>query len=281
MKVMRPIVRIGVNLVEGCTISGGEKAIEHLSQDLHFTHHLKVNQELMQAELPLFLHAVKDLNARLKQQVQAVKTQGKFPLVFGGDHALAIGSIAGSMHADTAVLWIDAHGDCNTPESSNTQRIHGMPLATLLHQGHPDLVALVDQPIKAKNILMVGVRDLDEQEEKQMVEWGVRFISMPEIRHHGLKWLYDEVMCFVQDKPNLHISFDCDSMNPKHYPGVNTAVEGGFEFKELHPLFEQLFALDQLSSMDIVEYNPTRDDGHTHQLIIEIDALLQQLRPKV
>jgi len=278
MKDMKPIVRVGVNLVEGCTITGGETAIERLSEDLAFAHVLETNPKLHAHETPLYLRTIVDLSQRLKAQVQAIHQANQFPLVFGGDHALAIGSIAGSLCEDLAVLWIDAHGDCNTPDSSTTQRIHGMPLATLMHHGHPDLVALSAYPIPAQNVLLIGVRDLDEAETRLMNQWGVRYIRMSDIHEYGIPWLTHEVLAFTHKHQALHISFDCDSMEPSLYPGVNTDVADGFVYKELQPLLSQLLSLPQLRSMDIVEYNPVRDNGATHRLILTLDELIHQVR---
>ncbi len=278
MKDMKKIVRIGVNLVEGCSIAGGENAMQRLSEDLSFDAVLSTNESLHKEEKPLYLHTIVEFSQRLKAQVEAVIKAGNFPLTFGGDHALAIGTMAGSMCEDLAVLWIDAHGDCNTPESSSSQRIHGMPLATLLHQGHPDLVALSPMALKAHNILLIGVRDLDEEEARLMNEWGVRAIMMQEIRLKGFEWLRQEVQAFVQRHQHLHVSFDCDSMEPSVYPGVNTPVPNGFMYEDLRPLLKDILALDQLRSMDIVEYNPMRDDGSTHRLILDIDELIHQVR---
>jgi arginase len=276
MKGVKSLYKIGVNLTEGCTLPGGEAAMQALSPEIVFDALLESDPSTHSAQVPLFLNTVVDLNQRLKSVVQNAQAQGHVTLVTGGDHALAIGSIAGAMQPNTRVLWIDAHGDCNTPESSLTQRIHGMPLATLMHHGHTDLVALVAVPLDPSDVLLIGTRDLDEAEKQLMARWGVRHLSMERIKTLGMNWLEREVMSFLNSAPHVHISFDCDSMDPAQYPGVNTAVAGGFSWNEVEPLMEQLIALPTLRSMDIVEFNPTRDNGQTKALILELHRRLER-----
>lgn len=277
---MKTIRKIGVVLKEGCDIEGGQFAIDALQKHITMDDVVRLDERLIKDQDPLYLDAVVDLNEHLKASVKEAYDQGEFPLVFGGDHALAIGSITGVAQAEHSVLWIDAHGDCNTEESSDSKRIHGMPLAVVQGHGHPSLTDLVDQPIEARNILLVGIRSLDDEEEALMKQWGVRWLTMEAIRKQGLEWMHHEVMLFARQAKHLHVSFDCDSMDPMHYPGVNTPVRGGFVSDEILPLLENVLSLDTISSMDIVEYNPTRDPNFdTLNLIQAITKLLEtQLR---
>jgi len=277
---MKTIRKIGVVLKEGCDIEGGQFAIDALQKHITMDDIVRLDEKLIKDQDPLYLDAVVDLNEHLKASVKEAYDQDEFPLVFGGDHALAIGSISGVAEAEHSVLWIDAHGDCNTEESSDSKRIHGMPLAVVQGHGHPSLTYLVDHPIEARNILLVGIRSLDDAEEELMKQWGVHWLTMEEIRIQGLEWMHREVMLFAKQAKHLHVSFDCDSMDPMHYPGVNTPVRGGFVSHEILPLLESVLSLDTISSMDIVEYNPTRDPNlDTMNLILTITKLLQtQLR---
>ena len=277
---MKTIRKIGVVLKEGCDIEGGQFAIDALQKHITMDDVVRLDEKLIKDQDPLYLDAVVDLNEHLKASVKEAYDQGEFPLVFGGDHALAIGSITGVAQAEHSVLWIDAHGDCNTEESSDSKRIHGMPLAVVQGHGHPSLTDLVDHPIEARNILLVGIRSLDDVEEELMKQWGVCWLSMEEIRRQGLEWMHHEVMLFAKQAKHLHVSFDCDSMDPMHFPGVNTPVRGGFVSDEILPLLENVLSLDTISSMDIVEYNPTRDPNFdTLNLIQAITKLLEtQLR---
>jgi arginase len=273
---MKTIRKIGVVLKEGCDIEGGQFAIDALQKHITMDDVVRLDEKLIKDQNPLYLDAVVDLNERLKASVKEAHDQGEFPLVFGGDHALAIGSITGVAQKEHAVLWIDAHGDCNTEESSDSKRIHGMPLAVVQGYGHPSLTYLVDRPIEAKNILLVGIRSLDDAEEALMKQWGVRWLTMEDIRRQGLEWMQREVMVFAKQAKHLHVSFDCDSMDPMHFPGVNTPVRGGFVSHEILPLLENVLSLDTISSMDIVEFNPTRDPNFgTMNLILTITKLLE------
>lgn len=277
---MKTIRKIGVVLKEGCDIEGGQFAIDALQKHITMDDVVRLDERLIKDQDPLYLDAVVDLNEHLKASVKEAYDQGEFPLVFGGDHALAIGSITGVAQAEHSVLWIDAHGDCNTEESSDSKRIHGMPLAVVQGHGHPSLTDLVDHLIEARNILLVGIRSLDDAEEELMKQWGIRWLSMEEVRRQGLEWMHHEVMLFARQAKHLHVSFDCDSMDPMHYPGVNTPVRGGFVSEEILPLLKDVLSLENISSMDIVEYNPTRDPNFdTLNLIQAITKLLEtQLR---
>ncbi len=279
---MKTIHKIGVVLKEGCDIEGGQFAIDALQKHIVMDDVIRLDETRIKEQDPLYLDAVVDLNAKLKTSVRKAFEQGDFPLIFGGDHALAIGTISAVAQENHAILWIDAHGDCNTEVSSDSKRIHGMPLAVVQGHGHPLLTQLVDTPIEAKNILLVGIRSLDDAEEALMKEWGVRWLSMEEIRSQGIEWMHQEVMRFVNQAEHLHVSFDCDSMDPMHYPGVNTPVRGGFVSEEILPLLEAVLSLDTIRSMDIVEYNPTRDPNRdTLNLILNITQRVEtQLRRK-
>lgn len=273
---MKKLRSIGVTLTHGCDIQGGEKAMDVLAQHLDFDARLELNPELLKREEPLYLTAVLDLNSRLKDVLRPILESGDVPLVFGGDHALAIGSLAAHTQANQAVLWIDAHGDCNTHETSLTQRIHGMPLAVAQGQGHPALTQLVDSPIRPENVLLIGIHDLDPLEEALMKQWGNRFITMQEIQDKGFDWLLEEVFVFMDSHAYVHCSFDCDSMDPYMIPGVNTPVSGGFTVDEIMPILQTVFSSDHLNAVDIVEFNPTRDSEATLQLILSIQKRLHE-----
>lgn len=271
---MKTIKRIGVVLKEGCDINGGQYAMDVLSQSIELDTVIKVNEDLIKIQNPLYLDAVVDLNQRLKKEVELAISEGSFPLVFGGDHALAIGSISAVAQDGHAILWIDAHGDCNTVESSDSKRIHGMPLAVVQGYGHPDLINLVHKTVESNNIMLIGIRSLDDEEERLMSLWGVHWITMGEIRKQGIDWLNEQVNRFIQDKKHLHVSFDCDSMDPSLFPGVNTPVKDGFKPYEILPLIKHVLNHPNISSMDIVEFNPTRDQGSTLDLIKTLNQMV-------
>lgn len=267
------IKRIGVELKEGCDIDGGDLAIKSLADLLEFDEILSIDPAKLKKEDPLYLGAVTDINVRLKAVVRETQKAGDFPLVFGGDHALAIGSISGILTDKTGVIWIDAHGDCNTDQSSLSRRIHGMPLAVLQGHGHPRLTALNDVVLKSSDILQIGIRSLDKEEEILMKQWGVRYITMKEIKTKGFDWMMRELQAFEAAHPVLHVSFDCDSIDPAEAPGVNTPAKHGLSLNEVRTILHSL-PFDKVSSMDIVEYNPVKDNGQTKAMVIAIDALV-------
>ncbi len=274
---MEKIIHIGVNLVQGCDLAGGEKAMQVLNQSIEMEEILEINQSLLKNENPLYLSAITDLNKRLKESILKHTKDKAFPIVFGGDHALAIGSIAASaQNDDWAVLWIDAHGDCNTDKSSISKRIHGMPLAITQGYGHADLVSIMDHYVPSQNILTVGIRSLDTEEEKLMNDWGVNIIWMDEIVEKGLEWCIQEINQFMVKHPNVHCSFDCDSMDPALIPGVNTPVKEGFNQTEILKVLDHVFDHTSLKSLDIVEFNPVNDNGNTLKLVEDVCALLHK-----
>lgn len=276
---MKKIVHIGVNLVQGCDISGGEKAMQVLSDSIDFDEILEIDQSLLKDEKPLYLTAITDLNYRIKQSIIDHTQNGEFPLVFGGDHALAIGSIAASAKDDDwAILWIDAHGDCNTDESSISKRIHGMPLAVTQGYGHPDLVSIMDHFVPSQNILTLGIRSLDPLEEALMKQWGVNIITMNEINEKGLIWCIEEVNKFMMKHQNVHCSFDCDSMDPHLIPGVNTPVNGGFNQTEIVEILKNVLQHRSLKSCDIVEFNPVQDNGNTLKCVKDVCELIHSIK---
>ena len=272
---MKKFVHIGVNLVQGCDISGGEKAMQVLSEVIDFDEILEIDESLLKDEKPLYLSAISEFNQRIKASVLKHTEKGEFPIVFGGDHALAIGSIAASAKDDDwAVLWIDAHGDCNTDTSSISQRIHGMPLAITQGHGHQDLVSIMDHFVPSQNILTLGIRSLDPLEEKLMKSWGVNIITMAEIEENGLDWCIDEVNKFMLKHKHVHCSFDCDSMDPKLTPGVNIPVKDGFNQSEILKILDQVFNHSSLKSLDIVEFNPVQDNGNTLECVKDVCQLM-------
>jgi arginase len=166
------------------------------------------------------------------------------------------------MRVDRAVLWIDAHGDVNTPQSSITKRAHGMPLASLMGYGDPRFLEVIKPPfLTPKQIIMFGIRSLDDPEVVFLQQQGIRYITMDEINEKGEQSCIEEVLDHCKQFAHTHISFDLDSIDPAYCPGVSTPVVRG-----LHPsvplnLIDQLFKTVSVSSMDIVEFNPLLDNG--------------------
>ncbi|TCS78647.1 arginase [Tepidibacillus fermentans] len=211
-----------------------------------------------------YLKEVKKVNEELANQVKRIIEEGRFPLVLGGDHSIAIGTIAGvsSHYPNMGVIWFDAHGDINTPETSPTGNIHGMPLAVSLGKGHIDLVNILNfsPKIKPENIVIIGARDLDKGEREFIKTNGIRVYTMHEIDRIGMAKVMEETIHYLKDKTDgVHLSFDLDCLDPNDAPGVGTPVTGGVTYREGHLAMEMIAEANFLISAEFVEVNPILD----------------------
>jgi arginase len=204
--------------------------------------------------------------------------EGVIPLFIGGDHSLAIGSIGGCTHAEPAgLIWIDAHGDFNTPQTTLTNNIHGMTLAVLMGAGHPELVN-VGRPgpkLLAKDVVMIGIRDLDPGERERLKESGITIFTMREIDERGMGAITREALERLEHRERLHVSLDMDALDPQLGPGVGTVSPGGITYREAQLLMEIIADSGRCSALDIVEINPVFDrHNRTAQLAVELTASL-------
>jgi arginase len=210
--------------------------------------------------------------------------QGQFPIVLGGDHSLAMGSINGvARHCaegarELFVLWLDAHADFNTPETSPSGNMHGMSLAMLA--GEPGLDAvLAGHPrvkVKPANIHLFGIRSLDRDERQLLASRGIHVEDMRRIDEFGVAHLLREILDEVRQRDGvLHVSLDVDFLDPSLAPGVGTAVPGGATYREAHLIMEMLFDSDLVGSLDLAELNPILDDrGKSARALVELVASL-------
>jgi len=214
-----------------------------------------------------FLQEVTMVNQSLAEKVSGICEEGRFPLVFGGDHSIAIGTVAGvSKHYNNlGVIWYDAHGDLNTAETSPSGNIHGMPLAVSLGLGHRDLTNILGfaPKIKPENIVIIGARDLDEGERKLIKELGIKVFTMHEIDRMGMTAVMEEAVAYVsKGTDGVHLSLDLDALDPSDAPGVGTPVIGGISYRESHLAMEILAEADIITSAEFVEVNPILDLGN-------------------
>lgn len=211
------------------------------------------------------LKEVVEANRKLAKVVDEEINKDRFPLVLGGDHSIAIGSFAGiSKHYDNlGVIWYDAHGDINTVETSPSGNIHGMPLAVNLGLGHKKLTDILgDAPkVKPENLVLIGIRDLDEGEKKLIKKLNIKVYTMHEIDRIGMAQVMAETITYLQERTDgVHLSFDLDGIDPSEAPGVGTPVNGGVTFRESHLAMEMLAESDMITSAEFVEVNPMLDD---------------------
>lgn len=256
---------------QGCDIEGTQLATAFLKQNgIEFADEILPRLELFTANGIKHGELIADVCNRLKESVKDALRKREFPLIIGGDHSLAMGSIAANMRPDRAILWIDAHGDVNTPQTSVTKRAHGMPLASLMGYGDQRFLDIIDQPyLRPEQILLFGIRSLDDPEVIFLQQHGIRYITMSEINEKGEQVCIEEVLNHCKRFAHTHISFDLDSIDPAYCPGVSTPVSRG-----LHPstplnLIDQLFKTVSISSMDIVEFNPILDNGDSMTILKE------------
>lgn len=191
--------------------------------------------------------------------------EGCIPIFLGGDHSISIGSVGGiSDKTKTGLLWIDAHGDYNTMETSLTGNIHGMTLALLTGVGISELVNLGRKgpKIKPEDVVIIGVRNLEREERKLLVEKGIKIFTMRVIDEHGVHTVIKEALERFNGLSQIHVSLDMDSLDPFTAPGVGTPVSGGLTVRETHLIMETVADTGRLSSVDIVEVNPLLDHAN-------------------
>lgn len=215
-----------------------------------------------------FLKEIVTTCEHLAHRVELAKKEGFFPIVMGGDHSIAIGTIAGlsswykKQGKKLGVVWVDAHADMNTPETSPTGNIHGMPLAVNIGLGAPELINLYGdfQKLDPKNVALIGIRDLDRDEKKNVKARGINAYTMADIDRLGIYAVIQEAISILKERVDvIHISFDVDGMDPGVAPGVGTPVPGGLRFRETHLIMETLAETGMVGSMEITEINPILD----------------------
>ena len=203
----------------------------------------------------------------LGEKVQAVTETGNFPLVLGGDHSIAIGTLAGISpnHENLGVIWYDAHADMNTSETSPSGNIHGMPLAASFGHGHEKLTQIrgFSPKVKPENIVIIGARSVDPGERELIRERGIRVYSMHEIDKMGMDFVIEDSIRYLKEErgtDGVHLSLDLDGIDPLYTPGVGTPVPGGISYRESHLAMEMLHDAGIITSAEFVEVNPILDE---------------------
>ncbi|CAN5487267.1 arginase [soil metagenome] len=202
--------------------------------------------------------------ARLGAQVAGAASEGRVPLVLGGDHSIAMGTLAGlhSANGPGGVLWLDAHGDLNSPENSPSGNVHGMPLAAALGACGFELDGLAQAPwVEKGRTAVIGARQLDPGERELIESLGLCVLTMTEVDRRGIASVMHEALSVVQCSGFVHVSFDVDVLAPEIAPGVGTPVRGGLTYREAHLAMELVAESGMLSSMEVVEVNPMFDHG--------------------
>ena len=216
----------------------------------------------------------------LAAAVSQALSRGRFPLALGGDHSVAVGTMSGvSQHfregsQKAGIIWLDAHADMNTPDSSPSGNVHGMPLACIVGLGPPELTHLLGYApiVDPRNAVIVGLRDVDQIEKLHVRESGVRAFTMRDIDERGLRAVMEEAIRLASDgAAGFHLSLDMDFVDPQDAPGVGTPVRGGVTYREAHLAMEMICDSGQMVSMEVVEVNPVIDEvNRTADLAVEL-----------
>ena len=216
-----------------------------------------------------YLGAITAVCIEVAARVRSALEDGRIPIVLGGDHALAAGSIAGASTHFAAkgerlgVVWVDAHGDLNTPATSRSGNVHGMPLAALLGHGDRAMVGIggSEPAVQARNVALVGLRDLDDDERNHIRKWSLSAFTMRALDERGVRAVLEEAITLAtRDAAGLWVSFDMDVIDPDEAPGVGTPVSGGITYREAHLAMEMFADSGKLVGLDLVEVNPVLDE---------------------
>lgn len=227
-----------------------------------------------------FLPEVLDVCQELRDKVVRARQNGWFPIILGGDHSIAMGSVSGQVKHHRAeddkvgLLWVDAHTDMNVPGTTPSGNIHGMPVSHLIGEGLPELIDLAGggRAIDPANVALLGIRSVDRREREIVRKAGVRAYTMTEIDERGLAECTREALSIVsRGTEGYHLSFDLDGVDPRYAPGVGTPVPGGLTYREAHLICEACARDGHMLGMDVVELNPTLDERNTTaELAVEL-----------
>jgi arginase len=249
--------------IEGRLRALGYPVVDHGDIDVHEPEVLTIVDPRLR-----YLPEITRSCERLARRVKASLKTGDFPLVLGGDHSMAIGTIAGvagycrDVRKRLGVIWVDAHSDINTPQTSPSGNIHGMPVAASLGIGAPDLARVGGdyRKLDPANIVMIGLRSVDEGERRIIRQNGIRAYTMTDIDRLGMHAVINESLDYLSERADhIHVSFDLDSVDPTIAMGVGTPVPGGLTYREAHLVMETIAERGALGSLEVAEVNPILD----------------------
>ena len=264
--------------------AGVEQRLELLGYTVHDKGDLNVRRakhyaEVAETNLKYMVEIVR-VNSELCHLVAAEIQNNHFPLIIGGDHSIAIGTLAGlkQKYKKMGVIWYDAHGDVNTAETSPSGNIHGMALAIALGYGHPLLTSIggTEPKVSPKHVVLIGIRSLDMGERLFLKQLGIKVYTIHDIDKLGITKVMEEALEIVtKGTDGVHLSLDLDGLDPKEAPGVGTPVQGGMSLRESHLAMEIISDANVLSSAEFVEVNPSLDVMNlTAKVTVELMASL-------
>ena len=236
-----------------------------------------------------YLNEIAETCKGLAENVQRSLEEGMLPVVLGGDHSIAAGTMAGvagyfrKQEKRIGFIWLDAHGDMNTPETSPSGNVHGMPMAAVIGYGAPELTELggFKPKVQPRNVAMVGIRDLDSKEKRLVKESGVHVFTMRDIDERGMREVMAEALRFATDDTSgIAVSLDMDFVDPSDAPGVGTPVRGGVTYREAHLALEMIADSRAMVSFELIEINPVID-LHNTTATLGVELVLSALGKKI
>jgi len=273
-------------------VAGLQARIKQLGHQVEDIGNLSVKQP---EEMPYgekrakYIEEIADACKDLGTAVQKSLEDGYMPLVLGGDHSIAVGSVSGvgghfrKEKKSIGCIWLDAHSDMNTPETSPSGNVHGMPLSALMGYGTEELYDLFGYKpkIEPQNVALVGVRDLDAHEKKFIKKLGVKAFTMREIDERGMREVMSDALKYTMDDTDgVVVSLDMDFVDPSDAPGVGTPVRGGVTYREAHLAMEMIADSETMVSMEVVEINPVIDE-HNRTALLGVELVLSGLGKKI
>lgn len=270
-------VDMGPSAIRYAGISERLKLLGHSISDIGNVE-VPVREHLPAREAPGYASEIYDVCTALYECGLKSVQQNAIPLFLGGDHSIAIGTVAAvSEITSTGVIWIDAHGDFNIPQTSPNGNIHGMPVSILLGYGLEKLINVGRKGAKllSQNIVLLGTRDLDYDERTMLRSSGIRIFSMREIDERGIASVIRDAIKYLSHVTNIHVSLDMDALDPMVAPGVGTPSTGGLSYREAHLMMQILNDCGKIRSADVVEINPILDNKNiTAEIAVELMASL-------
>lgn len=244
--------------------AGLEERLSRLGYDVVDTGNVLVTNDAGEKDVANLrnLHETIETNKEIQHRVKAILAEDRFPLILGGDHSISIGTVSAinETFQNIGVIWYDAHGDLNRPETSPSGNIHGMSLAINLGFGHPLCTALITKALKPEHVVLIGARDLDEGERVLIKQIGMKVFTMHEIDLLGMTEVMRQTLEHLANVERIHLSVDLDALDPLECPGVGTPVRGGLTYRESHLAMELLADSGKVKSAEFVEVNTILDE---------------------
>jgi len=273
-------------------VAGLQSRIKHLGLHVEDIGNIQVRQpeEMTYGEKRAkYIQEIADACKDLGVAVQKSLEEGCLPLVLGGDHSIAAGSTSGvsayfrKEKKSVGCIWLDAHSDMNTPETSPSGNVHGMPLSAIMGYGTEELYDLFGYKpkIEPQNVVLVGVRDLDSHEKKFIKKLGVKAYTMREIDERGMREVMSDALKYAMDDTDgIVVSLDMDFVDPSDAPGVGTPVRGGVTYREAHLAMEMIADSEAMVALEVVEINPVIDE-HNRTALLGVELVLSGLGKKI